>query len=142
MHVSFDIASSLDQALRTAAVAAGLEPESFSPEVRAADPRHGDFQANGVLAYAKARKLNPRATAEQLVAALPASVRDAYEVSIAGPGFINFTLKPAALLAWLQSFSTPEALATGAAAAHAGQTWVVDYSSPNTAKQMHVGHLR
>jgi len=143
MHVSFNLASDLDAALMAAAVAAGLpDASAFAPEVRTADPRHGDFQANGVLGHAKARKLNPRATAEQLVAALPASVRDQFDLSIAGPGFINFTLKPAALLAWLRTYDSAEPLRAGAAAAHAGQTWVVDYSSPNTAKQMHVGHLR
>lgn len=143
MHVSFNLAADLDTALRTAATTAGLaDAAAFAPELRTADPKHGDFQANGTLGYAKARKLNPRATAEQLVAALPASVRESYDVTIAGPGFINFTLKPATLLAWLRAFATRDALATGAAAAHAGQTWVVDYSSPNTAKQMHVGHLR
>ncbi len=143
MHVSFNLAADLDQALRTAATTAGLaDASAFTPEVRTADPKHGDFQANGTLGYAKARKLNPRATAEQLVAALAASVRESYDITIAGPGFINFTLKPAALLAWLRTFATREALTAGAAAAHAGQTWVVDYSSPNTAKQMHVGHLR
>ncbi len=143
MHVSFNLAADLDTALKSAAIAAGLaDADAFAPEVRTADPKHGDFQANGVLGYAKARKLNPRATADQLVAALPASVREHYDVTIAGPGFINFTLKPAALLAWLQTYNSAAQLQVGAAAAHASQTWVVDYSSPNTAKQMHVGHLR
>jgi arginyl-tRNA synthetase len=143
MHVSFNLASDLDAALKTAVGTAGLaDAAAFAPEVRTADPRHGDFQANGVLGYAKARKLNPRAVAEQLLTALPPALREDYDVTIAGPGFLNFALKPAALLAWLRAFSTRQALATGAAAAHAGQTWVVDYSSPNTAKQMHVGHLR
>ena len=142
MHVSFDIASSLDQALRTAAVAAGLEPESFSPEVRAADPRHGDFQANGVLAYAKARKLNPRALAEQIIAALPPGVGERCSVSIAGPGFINFLLKPESLLQWITAQDTTERLKSGATSLHHGQKYVVDFSSPNTAKQLHVGHVR
>src|SRR5690606_14252168 len=77
MHVSFNLAADLDTALQSAASAAGLaDAAAFAPEVRTSDPKHGDFQANGVLGYAKARKLNPRATAEQIVAALPASVRE------------------------------------------------------------------
>ena len=102
MHVPFDPAAGLDEVLRSAAVAAGLpDADGFRPEVRTADPRHGDFQANGVLGHAKARKLNPRAVAEQLIAALPAGIRDSFDVAIAGPGFINFTLRSSALQAWL-----------------------------------------
>ena len=142
MPVPFNLGEALDSLLKAAATDAGLEAAAFVPDVRIADPRHGDFQANGVLGYAKARRLNPRAVAEQLVAALPAGVAADYTVAIAGPGFINFTLKPATLLAWLRAHDSAAHLRANAATARHGQTWVVDFSSPNTAKQMHVGHLR
>jgi arginyl-tRNA synthetase len=142
MHVSFDLAAALDTAMKTAATAAGLDAAAFNPELRTADPRHGDFQANGVLAYAKAHKLNPRAVAEQLIAALPASTQELCTAAIAGPGFINFTLTPAALLAWVQAQASVDQLKAGAASLYHGQRYVVDFSSPNTAKQLHVGHVR
>ena len=114
MHVAFNLAGEVESAVKAAAVAAGLaDAPAFAPDVRTADPRHGDFQANGVLAYAKARRLNPRTVAEQLIAALPDSIRTMADATIAGPGFINFSLKPAALHAWLRAFPTRDALATG-----------------------------
>ncbi len=142
MSASFNPADDIEAALKAAAPAAGPNPSDFTPEVRTAGPAHGDFQANGVLAWARREKLQPRALAEKLVAALPPRIRDAYEVSIGGPGFINFTAQPPVLLEWLLAFPSRAALATGAAGTGRHGTSIVDYSAPNTAKQMHVGHLR
>ena len=142
MHMSFATAVQLDAALRASARAAGFDAARFAPDVRTADPTRGDYQANGVLGYAKQAQANPRALADKLVAALPPHILDAFEAEVAGPGFINFRMRPAALNAWLMQHGSAEALASGAASARADQTCIVDYSSPNTAKQMHVGHLR
>ncbi len=121
-----------------AALAAVGAPDAQPLVQPAARPEFGDYQANGVMSAAKALKTNPRQLAEQLVAAL--DLQDiASEVSIAGPGFINVKLSDAFLAQRAQAALADEAL--GVKADHP-QTVVVDLSSPNLAKEMHVGHLR
>lgn len=139
----FDLASTLDLKIRTAAEAV-LGDAGLEPDVRPADPRFGDFQANGVLPYAKRAKTNPRQVATRIVEqlALDPELQEAATIDLAGPGFINFRLKPAFLLEWLQAYSTEADLQRGADAFHHGKKVVVDFGSPNTAKQMHVGHIR
>ena len=113
--------------------------ESFEPQMRMADERFGDFQANGALPYAKKNGLNPRELAESIAAKTTSS--DLWEISIAGPGFINFKLKPEFFLTWLQELGDMEDTKRHLLA-DSPRRVVLDYSGPNTAKQMHVGHIR
>ncbi len=107
----------------------------------ATDPRFGDYQANGVMALAKQIKTNPRKLAETVVAQL--DLGDVCEPpEVAGPGFINLRLKPEYLAAELLRIADEDSGRLGIRTAASPQTVVVDFSSPNIAKEMHVGHLR
>ncbi len=104
------------------------------------DPKFGDYQANGVMGLAKKMKTNPRKLAEDLVSRLDLS--DMCDTpDIAGPGFINLRLKPEYLNTRLKAVAE-DAARLGVEPVGTPQTVVVDFSSPNVAKQMHVGHLR
>lgn len=120
----------------------GVLPDDIQPSIQveiARDKAHGDFASNLAMTLAKAARMKPRDLAEQLIAALPEHEAIS-EVSIAGPGFINFFQNPQWLAANLDRALTDPRLAI--ALAEPQQKVVVDYSSPNLAKEMHVGHLR
>lgn len=129
----------LDQLISTAMQKAGA-PESASAVIKPSGrPEFGDYQANGIMGAAKQLKMNPRELATKVVDAL--EMNDIAEnIEIAGPGFINIHLKNAWLAAQITEKLSQERC--GISKTTTPQTIVVDYSGPNLAKEMHVGHLR
>ena len=135
MNLRRAIEDRLAQALAKAGAPAGA-PAVVIPAAR---PEFGDYQANGIMPAAKRMKTNPRKLAEQVLAV--ADLSDlADSVEIAGPGFLNVRLKDDWLAAQLALALADEHL--GVERPPRPQRVVVDYSHPNLAKEMHVGHLR
>jgi len=119
-----------------AAISGARVPALVQPT---ANPQFGDYQANGVMAAAKAQKMNPRELAQKVIAQLnPSEVPASCE--IAGPGFINFRLDASWLGRTVLAAALDERL--GVERVIRPETIVIDFSAPNTAKPMHVGHIR
>lgn len=133
--------SLLTSRLQSAFAAAQIDvPASFDLTVSlAADTRFGDYQSNAAMILAKQLKTNPRALAQQVADKL--EVSDLCEkVSVDGPGFLNFTIGKTELAKKLTAIRTHERL--DVTQVSQPKTIVIDFSAPNVAKPMHVGHIR
>src|SRR6185503_6781709 len=126
----------LQQAVRAIVPDADLSTVLVRP---CPDPKFGDYQTSAIMALAKPRKLNPRQVATDVLAKL--DVSDLCEsIELAGAGFLNFRLKLSVVTEALAAAARDEHLFFEKAAEP--RTVVVDFSSPNVAKPMHVGHIR
>ena len=133
-----NIQALLSEKVSQALIAAGA-PADCEPQVRqSAKVQFGDYQANGVMAVAKKLGMPPRQLAEQVLTHLDLT-GIASKTEIAGPGFINIFLEPAFLARHVDAALKSDRLGVSQPEA---QTVVIDYSAPNVAKEMHVGHLR
>jgi arginyl-tRNA synthetase len=130
--------SQLTEVFEAAFVASGVDA-SWGEVVVSQRPELADYQCNGALGAAKAASRNPRELAEAVVEAVDAAGL-VESMQVAGPGFINIALNPAALVEAVDAMSDSERLGIDPVAEP--KTVVVDYGGPNMSKALHVGHLR
>jgi arginyl-tRNA synthetase len=121
-----------------AAVTAVLGEPAAAPVTAATDLRFGDYQSNAAMVLAKQRKTNPRALATEILEKI--DLTGLATADIAGPGFLNFRILPEAYAAKATALLGDAKL--GVPDIGQGRTVVVDFSAPNVAKPMHVGHIR
>lgn len=126
------------EARLASALAATLGEPTTAAVTSAADLRFGDYQSNAAMVLAKLRKTNPRALAQEIIDHL--QLDGLATADIAGPGFINFSILPQAYATHATALLRDPKL--GVPAMGEGQTVVIDFSAPNVAKPMHVGHIR
>ena len=134
-----NLKAQLETRISEALAAAGAPDGSSALIARSNKPQFGHYQANGCMGAAKAMGTNPRQLAQKVVDNLDLS-DIAEPVEIAGPGFLNIRIKPDWLAQRLAEAQCDPKL--GVITPDTPQTVVVDYSAPNLAKEMHVGHLR